>query len=94
MHTIAIALAAATLASIPAAAGADEERGRELYENHCQACHESWVHTRSTRKVTSLVELKQRIQSWSIHSDLDWTSSEIGDVSEYLGTRFYDFGHH
>lgn len=83
--TIAMALLGA--ASMLAAQSFD--RGRALYENHCQRCHESWVHARDGRRVASLQALRQRVTGWSVHSGLDWSEDEIGDVVDYLNVRFY-----
>lgn len=83
-------LAAAAVLLLAAAAGAQEvDRGRALYENHCQFCHEDWAHTREGRKVTTLVDLRARVAAWSVHSGLHWTDEEIDDVTRYLNARFY-----
>jgi mono/diheme cytochrome c family protein len=66
-------------------------RGQALYENHCQSCHTDWAHTRSERKVTSMGELHRRVAAWSIHSGLDWSDEDIGDVADYLEQNFYRF---
>ena len=70
---------------------ADRERGRALYENQCQSCHEKGVHSRANRKAKSLVDLRQRAAAWSTHGGLDWSSEEINDVADYLNARFYHF---
>jgi mono/diheme cytochrome c family protein len=67
----------------------DFDRGRALYENHCQSCHEDWAHTRGNRKVTTLDDLRARVASWSIHSGLNWGPDEISEVTSYLNRRFY-----
>ena len=68
---------------------ADFDRGRALYENHCQSCHEDWAHTRGKRKVTTLDGLRARVASWSVHSGLNWGTEEINAVTRYLNRRFY-----
>ena len=68
---------------------AEIDRGQALYENHCKFCHDSWVHTRTGRKVTSIPDLQQRVKSWSIHSGLDWNKEDIDDVAGYLNREFY-----
>lgn len=68
--------------------GPDLQRGRALYENHCQACHETWVHQRM-RHVHSLQALEQRVRSWQIHAGLAWTADDIADVTAYLNETFY-----
>ncbi|HKJ08427.1 MAG TPA: cytochrome C [Gammaproteobacteria bacterium] len=66
----------------------DLQRGQALYENHCQACHETWVHQR-LRHVHSLQALEQRVRSWQIHAGLAWTAEDIADVTAYLNKTFY-----
>ena len=68
---------------------ADFDRGRALYENHCQACHEDWAHTRGNRQVATLDGLRTRVTSWSVHSGLNWGTEEISAVTGYLNRRFY-----
>ena len=67
----------------------DFDRGRALYENHCQTCHEDWAHTRDNRKVATLDGLRARVASWSMHSGLHWGTEEISAVTGYLNRRFY-----
>ena len=67
----------------------EPDRGQLLYDNHCRACHESWMHTRPDRRVSSLSELRQRVKSWSIHSELNWRNSDIDAVTDYLSRNFY-----
>ncbi len=65
------------------------DRGQALYENHCQFCHESWVHSRPKSKINSLSELQRRVSGWSIHTGLNWSREEILDVTDYLSRNFY-----
>jgi mono/diheme cytochrome c family protein len=71
------------------AAAAEPARGQALYENHCQFCHESWVHERDGRRIDSLAQLRRRVAAWSVHSGLDWSDREIDDVTDYLAQNFY-----
>ncbi len=70
---------------------AEVVRGQLLYENHCQVCHEEWVHDGDRSKVTSLNEVRRRVAAWSQHSGLDWSDEEIADVADYLNRMFYKF---
>jgi len=74
--------------SAPVAA-AEFDRGRALYENHCQLCHKDWAHTREGRVVDSIEGLRARVVSWSLHSGLEWRAEEVDEVTEYLNRRFY-----
>lgn len=82
---------AALLSVACAGAAADAERGRLLYENHCQSCHDSVVHVRSQRRAASVPELVWQIARWERHLGLDWRFSEVADVLAYLNGRYYRF---
>jgi mono/diheme cytochrome c family protein len=65
-------------------------RGQELYEDHCQACHEDLMHEKN-RKLKSLTELRDRVQAWATHTGNPWTREEVDDVLYYLNKSFYRF---
>jgi mono/diheme cytochrome c family protein len=67
------------------------DRGQALYENHCMFCHEATVHTRATRRATSVAELRKWVSTWSFHASLGWTDEEIDDVADYMNRRYYHF---
>ena len=67
------------------------ERGELLYENHCQSCHSTAVHTRTDRLVTSPELLRAWIISMTVHNDLDWSEEEIADITAYLNRTIYGF---
>ena len=67
------------------------DRGQALYENHCMSCHEDGVHTRDTRRATSVAELRKWVATWSFHASLDWSGEEIDDVTDYMDRRYYHF---
>ncbi len=69
----------------------DFNRGQALYENHCKECHEALAHSRHGSKITSLQDIRSWVESWSIHSRLDWSQEDVNDVSDYLNSRFYHF---
>ncbi|MBZ0071455.1 MAG: cytochrome c [Gammaproteobacteria bacterium] len=89
MWTFCLGLCAAVLLGGAPAAAQEFSRGQGLYENHCQSCHESWVHTRDARKVATLNELRRYVASWNVHAGLGWGDEEIGDVADYLARTFY-----
>lgn len=70
----------------------DYERGRQLYENHCQACHSSLLHSPLKGRIKSFRELQSQVSSWSTHAAKDWSVEEVNDVSYYLDRTFYHFG--
>lgn len=82
------------LASGPAAAQspADAERGRALYENHCQVCHTQKVHGRPDRLPLSREELREIVDRWQQVESLRWSGQDIADVVEYLNRSRYGYG--
>lgn len=85
-----VCAAAGMMYSLPTQA-ANQERGRALYENQCETCHDGWAHSPAHRKARSLADLRRRTAAWSTHGGLDWSSEEIDDVVEYLNAHFYHF---
>lgn len=82
------------LLSLTQACGAlavDADRGRQLYENQCQACHSNLLHSKDARKINTLTELQRRVAAWGIHAGGDWGSEEVNDVTLYLDRSFYHF---
>lgn len=67
------------------------DRGQALYENHCLSCHEATVHTRDTRRATSVAELRKWVATWSFHASLGWSGEEINDVADFMNRRYYHF---
>jgi mono/diheme cytochrome c family protein len=84
-------LVAGLLAGWGVSATADTQRGRLLYENHCQACHTSVVHIREQRKAKSPAELRAFILRWSGELKLQWSDQELADVYQYLNNLHYKF---
>ena len=66
------------------------ERGRLLYENHCQVCHDSRAHIRSDHKAKTLEDIEGWVVRWSTELKLSWSADEIRDVARYLGKRYYN----
>ena len=64
-------------------------RGEALYNNHCKECHEAQAHMRPGSRISSKSETRSWVESWSIHSNLDWSSEEVNDVADYLNRKFY-----
>lgn len=65
------------------------DRGRLLYENHCQSCHTSTVHVREARKARTPAELRAYIARWSAELKLVWSEEEQSEVYHYLNNRYY-----
>ena len=66
------------------------ERGRQLYENHCQVCHTDQVHGRRNRSALSIGDLREIVNQWQSNQGLRWTKEEIDDVVLFLAhTRYF-----
>ena len=72
-----------------AAAGADVQRGRLLYETHCIVCHTTQAHWREKHIVRSWTDLLYQVTRWQKNAGQDWSSEEINDVAAYLNETFY-----
>lgn len=73
------------------AVAAGFDRGEALYENHCKVCHETMVHDRGDHRARTIEDIRKWTRTWSFHTELDWTDSEINDVADYLNRRFYKY---
>lgn len=67
------------------------ERGRALYENHCQACHTAQVHGRKNRMALGIGDLREIVDRWQRNQKLGWNREDIEDVVQFLGTTRYFF---
>lgn len=89
------------IASVPAFLGAaavgvdahaqNIERGRQLYENHCQKCHTVTVHARKNRAALSIDDLREIVNQWQSNQGLRWRDDEIEDVVQFLAKTRYFF---
>jgi cytochrome c5 len=76
--------------SAPAAAESFD-RGQALYENNCQACHDTAVHMRAGRRAASRSDIGQCVTTWSLHAGLGWSGKENNDVTDFLNTSICRF---
>ncbi len=87
--------ALAGMALFPAAAFAqglpDPERGRALYENHCQVCHTPRVHSRVNKLPINRDELREIVDRWQREERLRWSSQDVTDVVEFLNRTRYGY---
>ncbi len=67
----------------------DPGRGKLLYENHCDACHEDHVHMREGRKVRTRQQVAAQVRRWAEELSLSWRGPDINDVTEFLYLNFY-----
>ena len=90
-HSVAFAIVTLAIVCPPAALGADAERGRSLYENHCVACHTSKVHRREPRMTANGAQLYKIVDNWQTERGLRWSREETDDVVFYLRLTQYNF---
>ncbi len=69
----------------------DTLRGELLYENHCSQCHSEQIHWRKKTLVTDWKTLISEVNRWQNASGLEWSNSDINEVSRYLHDQFYHF---
>lgn len=69
----------------------DKPRGQLLYETHCTACHETSVHSRNPRKADSIGKVNYWVTRWSEELKLGWSRSDIGEVTSYVNSKYYNF---
>jgi mono/diheme cytochrome c family protein len=83
--------ASGTLLASSGVQAQNPERGRLLYENHCEQCHSEQIHGRSGRIVHTPEELRAVVRRWQSQQHLNWSDEDIEDVARYLGTMRYGF---
>jgi mono/diheme cytochrome c family protein len=86
-----LALVAVSPAPVPGAEVPNLERGRALYENHCQVCHTQKVHTRPNRMILTAAEMREVVDRWQREENLRWSAQDIDDVVHFLGVTLYKF---
>src|SRR5208283_4110102 len=79
------------VAGISSAMGADIERGKLLYENHCQFCHSIKIHSRKNRWPKNLDELRGIVDLRQRQTNLHWSKEDIDDVVDFLNTTQYNY---
>lgn len=76
-------------ATLNNSANQEKSRGQLLYETHCGVCHDTSVHNRNPRKADSIGKIKYFVTRWSTELKLNWSSSEIDEVTQYLNSKYY-----
>lgn len=88
---LALAVAGVSPAPVRGAELPNLERGRALYENHCQVCHTQKVHTRPNRMILTAAAMRDIVDRWQREENLRWSAQEIDDVVYFLGATLYKF---
>ncbi len=84
-------LASAALAGKPAAAQQDAQRGRELYDNRCLACHYERIHDRDRSRslVQTFAQLRVEVANRAALTGMTFTIEDLDDIAEYLNRTHY-----
>jgi cytochrome c2 len=89
-----VAAAGALLVTVMPAFSADVpsvQRGRMLYENHCEVCHTSNIHRRPNRMPLNAAELRGIVNQWQKQERLNWSEQDVTDVVHFLRETRYRF---
>lgn len=91
-----LSLLAAAL--LPTTAAADAQRGEELHNRQCIACHASRfggdgsaIYTRENRRVNSFAALHKQVNRCKNNLQISWFDDEVRDVTDYLNATYYHF---
>jgi mono/diheme cytochrome c family protein len=91
MHRFLIAIAAAAT-GLPAAAQ-DIERGKLLYDTHCNECHYERVHERLRSDIKDLGQLRRVVARRALETrKRTFAPDELADIVGYLNASHYHFG--
>lgn len=88
------AASALLLAVFAVPAGAqDPQRGRELYQTHCLACHYERIHKRERARslIGSLAALRVEVARRAALTRGPFTVEDLDDIAEYLNRSHYRF---
>jgi cytochrome c2 len=72
-------------------ANANVERGKELVDSKCMACHGTDVYTRPEHRIKSLEALENQIPRCAKAAGADWNQQQMADVVAYLNQAYYKF---
>jgi hypothetical protein len=84
-----VLLAPVVIGAASAAQAADAERGRLLYEGHCDICNNTGVRLRASRKARTFEGIREQVVRWNNELGGAWRREDIDDVTLYLNNRYY-----
>lgn len=76
---------------LPAVNAGDVEQGKKLYDQHCQGCHDTRIHTRPNRIIHTYGDLINRVKFCDAQVKAGFDDAQLKAVAEYLNTNFYKF---
>ena len=69
----------------------DIDTGKKLYDEKCNGCHDTRIHTRPNRIVHTYDDLVNRVKFCDNASKAGFNSTQMEDVTDYLNDAFYKF---
>lgn len=71
----------------------DLERGKLLYDTHCNECHYERVHQRLRSDIKDIGELREEVARRALETKRrTFSFDELDDIAEYLNASHYRFG--
>jgi mono/diheme cytochrome c family protein len=69
----------------------DAQRGKDLYDTHCLACHYERIHKRDPSRslVKSLTQLRLEVAQRAAATGQRFTLEDLEDIAEYLNRSYY-----
>lgn len=69
----------------------DAQRGKDLYDTHCLACHYERIHKRDPSRslVKSLAQLRLQVAQRAAATGQRFTLEDLEDIAEYLNRSYY-----
>jgi len=74
-----------------AAVYAGEVDGKKLYDDNCQGCHDTRIHTRPNRIIHTYGDLANRVKFCDAQVKAGFNDEQLKAVTDYLNTAFYKF---
>ena len=69
----------------------DPQRGKELYETHCLACHYERIHKRdpSRSAIRTMAQLRLEVANRAAQTGRPFTLEDLDDIAGYLNRSYY-----
>ncbi|MFM9972105.1 MAG: hypothetical protein ACKVQK_27300 [Burkholderiales bacterium] len=89
MKIVLTGIAVLVLGCITAAAQAETDLGKELYDLHCVQCHSDSLHKRPSPAARNYQEVREWVKLWARYVGAQWGKEDMEAVTRYLNNRFY-----
>ena len=88
---VSMAFVSMALFGVSTTYAADAAPGKQLYDDNCQGCHDTRIHTRPNRIIHTYGDLVNRVKFCDTQVKTNFSETQIKDVTDYLNTEFYKF---